>query len=240
MKKTLLKNKWAFIALAGVLVMGTIGGTFAYFSNSTLFENIFEVPPYSVEYWEVFESPKDWQPGDTTSKDVYAKNTGGDSIVVRAKIDSQGWVNANGKELPLTQDNEVAAIINFTENSKWILSEDGYYYYNETLEPDEETADSFIDSVTFNAAIENDTVETTYYQVNNVETWISERELEDTDVITAKKVVIESTGEGYDGATYSLNIKIETLQATEGAIAEVWGDKVPAIAGVRAETVDND
>lgn len=41
------------------------------------------------------------------------------------------------------------AIINFVENSEWVLHTDGYYYYNKVIPKGTKTS-SFIESVTLN------------------------------------------------------------------------------------------
>ena len=91
-------------------------------------------------------------------------------------------------------NNNVAAIINF--NDGWTKDSDGYYYYGSKdsltkVEPGNEST-SFISGVTFN---ENITAS-----------------LNKTESSDGKTITYESTGNGYDNATYTLTIKIDTIQ----------------------------
>lgn len=189
------KNKKPLIALALIAMIGVVGGTFAYFTSSASFENIFKTSPYSTEFEEEFESPTSWTPGTTTDKTVIAKNNGDVDVAVRVSYEEE-WTSANGDSLALVQNGNTAAVINFANSSDWTLV-DGYYYYNYKLAKDESTS-SFIESVTFNKDIVSDTTCTT----------------------TENKKVCTSTGDGYDGATYKLTINVETVQYD--AYASYW------------------
>ena len=108
----------------------------------------------------------------------------------------ESWTSKNGDNLSLTQNNNRAAIINFSENGDWTpVTENNktYYYYNYKLAPGEVTS-TLLDSVTFNSAITN---------TNNCTT---------STTSTGKTVTCSSTGNGYDGATYKLIFTVETVQ----------------------------
>lgn len=195
MKK--VKSKKSLIALAVIAIVGVIGGTFAFYTSTASFANIFKTKPYSTEFTEEFTSPDDWTPGTTTSKKVFAKNTGDVPVAVRVSY-TEKWVNANGTEIENVQGDKSAAIINFaTDNTDWIKN-GNYYYYNKKLAKDE-TSSSFIESVTFNPEIEAAVSCTT----------------------EGNKKTCTSTGDGYDGATYTLTVNIETIQFD--AVEEAWG-----------------
>ena len=199
------KNKKALIALGIMALVGGIGGTLAYFTNSTTLANIFTSKPYSVVITENFVSPDDWKPGDVTNKQVSATNTGEMDMVVRASY-TEKWTSANSSNLPLQQDGKTAAIIEFNDDGKWV-KDGNYYYYNEVLAPDETTS-NFIESVTFNSEITNDLNCVTTQPVQS----------------GPQQVVCTSTGDGYDGATYQLDVTIETVQAN--AYKDYWGTSV--------------
>ncbi len=191
-----VKNKKSLIALAVIAIVGVIGGTFAYYTSSASFDNIFKTKPYSTEFSEEFTSPKDWTPGTTTTKKVFAKNTGDVDVAVRVSY-TEKWESANGTTIANTQNDVSAAVINFANTADW-KKVDNHYYYTKKLAKDESTS-SFIESVTFNPDVEA--------SVNCV--------------TEGNKKTCTSTGEGYDGATYTLTVNIETLQFD--AVEAEWG-----------------
>lgn len=197
-----MKNKKSLVALVALAIVGVVGSTFAFFTISANFENVFETKPFHAELSEEFESPKEWLPGATTDKKVYAENTADVPVAVRVSY-TEKWVNANGDEIDLVQTKEdgskvTAAVINFANQEEW-KEQDGYYVYNKILAKGE-TSSSFIESVTFNKDIE-----ASY-----------ECKVETTTTAEGKKLtkkVCDSTGEGYDGATYTLDITVEVIQS---------------------------
>lgn len=198
-----MKNKKPLMALAGVALLGAVGGTFAYFTSSTTFENIFKSSPYSTKATETFKSPEDWTPGTTTDKTLTVENTGEVEVAVRVKL-TETWTSQNGGSLALSQDGNVAAVINFADgyDADWTKNGD-YYYYNSNLAKGDVTT-ALIESVTFNEEITADVTCT--------------EETDDTNGTVTKTCT--STGDGYDGATYTLKIDVETVQAD--AKDEVW------------------
>lgn len=202
-------NKKPLIALALVAVLGVVGVTIAYFTSEDTFANVFKTKPYKVEVVETFTSPENWTPGTTTNKTVIASNKGDVEAAVRVSF-TEEWKDASGAALPLAQGSEKAAIINFAGDlaTKWTKStENGtdYYYYKTKLGKDESTS-SFINSVTFNPnvtiATENNCVE---------------------DATAHTKTCTTTTG-GYAGGTYTLNVKVETVQYDQ--YRDAWGTTV--------------
>ena len=185
MKK--VKGKGALIALLALVLVGVIGGAFAFYTSTASFDNIFKTKPFSAKFEEKFESPENWVPGTTTNKEVFATNTGEVDVAVRVSY-TEEWVSANGTALSGIQGENNAAIINFANTNDWKKVGD-YYVYNKKLTAGQKTS-SFIESVTFNEAITADyTCETT----GNTKTCIS-------------------TGNGYDGAIYTLTVKVDVIQ----------------------------
>ena len=151
-----MRNCKSLIALLLIAAMGIVGLTIAYFSNSTSIENKFETAEYGTEVTEIFNSPDNWQPGDETQKILTVTNSGEVDEAVRIKVEEK-WVSKNGEELPLTQNGNVAALINYINNSDWtrvnVANEDYYYYYyNYKLAPSETTSE-LLNKVTFNPLI---------------------------------------------------------------------------------------
>ena len=188
------KNKKKFLIVAGLSLFTILGGTLAYFTTSTNITNKFKAALYQNEIVEIFESPSNWTPGTVTEKTVKVTNTGSIKMAVRAKY-SEKWINANGEEMNLKdENNNVAALIDFA--SDWTKDEDGFYYYgskeNMTILEPGKTTSSFINSVTFN---------------ENIKASLSENISDNGQTIT-----YSSTGEGYDNAQYILTIRLDTIQ----------------------------
>lgn len=156
---------------------------------------------------EEFISIDNWLPGTTTDKKIKVTNSGNVDEAVRISY-TETWTSKDGTELPLMQGDNRAAIINFSDNDDWqkvVEDEKEYYYYNYKLAPNETTS-ILIDSVTFNKDITSETICTLSNGNDN------------------KSVVCTSTGKGYDGATYKLKFKIETVQFDK--YKEIWGTEV--------------
>ena len=229
-----MKNKkMPIIALALIAIVGIVGGTIAYFTNSETFENLFGTEKFSTTIKENFESPDNWVPGATATKTVEVKNEGNVEVVVRAKIDEEnkGWYNGNTK-LSLAEK----VTINFTDfdaaNATWTAKQaDGYYYYKKVLKEGETTTGSFINSVTFDkdATLSESDVTCTYtytYKDGSTSTG--------TTPETGKKVVsrenhCETKSDSYAGATYKMNITVETMQYDGYNASDAWGTNVPEI-----------
>lgn len=212
MKK--IKEK-PLVAILLIAIMGVIGVTFAYFTSTDTFYNVFKTGIYDMEVSEIFTSPDDWVPGTTTTKKVVTKNNGSVDAVVRISY-TESWVDSDGKELPLIDNNgQKAAIINFAADidTKWVanVEDDGvtYYYYKNKL-PKNAITSSFIDSVTFN---------------KDVEISVSKPACEESINEQGEKVkTCRTTSVGYAGGTYTLNIKVETIQFDQYKTG--WGTSV--------------
>ena len=191
-----MENKKSLIALALVALVGIIGGTYAYFTSTATLSNEFTTGTYSTSVTEEFVSPSNWTPGTTTAKKVNVTNNGSVEVAVRASY-TEKWLAADGTTV-LTGIRNNEKVAQFTVGSDWELAEDGYYYYKGTLGTDE-TSTNFISSVTFNP---NFSLE----EGTDIECTTSTVDGTTTNSCTSLKT-------GYAGATYSLDITIETIQA---------------------------
>lgn len=192
MKKN--KNNKKIFVVTCLSLATVLGGTLAYFNTNSSIVNTFKTALYQNEIIETFASPTTWTPGTTTEKTVKVTNTGNTDMAIRATF-TEKWVNANGEELSLKdEDNNVAAIIDFNES--WHKAEDGYYYYgtkdNLTKLMPDDTSSSFINSVTFNENVKAD--------------------LKETISADGQTITYQSDGNGYDNAQYTLTLKLETVQ----------------------------
>jgi len=191
-----LKSKKSLLGL-GVFLSFFVGMTIAYFSSSDTMTNLFHTERYDSKTTETFVSPSDWKPGDTTAKTIKVKNTGNVCENVRIWVEEE-WESENGDTLPNTQNGNSMGIINTTNIQDWV--QDGnYYYYNKDL-LEGQTTSSFLKSVTFNKLAMSD---------------VTCSEQQDGSRLC------ESSGDGYDGATYTLTLHVETIQCSLSE--KIWG-----------------
>ena len=217
------RNKKSLIALLILVIVGLIGFTLAYFSDSITIGNKFKTKEYGTSVTEVFESPDNWLPGTKTDKILTVKNSGDVDEAVRISFTEEwksangtlsGWLHTDGTKSNHTTEEELsrdvrAALINFTNTSDWEkVTENGtdYYYYKYKLAEGEETSE-FIDSVTFNAITKLD---------DTCEEPVTEN--------GKTTITCNSSGEDYDNATYTLTFTIETVQYDK--YKEAWGTSV--------------
>ena len=208
-----MKNNKIVLTLILVLTIGIVGLTIAYFANSSTINNIFNTNPYGTTVTEEFVSPDNWLPGTSTDKSLTVTNTGQVDEAVRISY-IESWTSRSAKnndeegDLPLSQNGNTAALIHFTNTDDWTtVTENGtiYRYYNYKLAPSATTSE-LLDYVTFNPAITNSSNCTT------------------TESNGTKTITCNSTGNGYDDATYKLTFTIETVQYNK--YKEAWGTNV--------------
>ena len=223
-----MNSKRTIMILILVLTIGIVGLTLAYFSNSSTVNNIFTTQPYGTTVTENFTSPSNWLPGQEVDKTVIATNTGNVDEAVRISLSESwttanhgtlnGWITSSGTKSSHLPENEPStdervAIINFDNASEWTYN-NGYYYYNYKLSPNESTS-SLIKSVTFNSKTKLD------------DTCV------ETPTATGRTITCESSGDDYDHATYTLTFNIETVQYNK--YSEAWSTDV-AIAEEKASS----
>ena len=188
------KNKKKLLVVGALGMLTVLGGTLAYFTTTTNIVNKFKTGLYQNKIVEEFVSPTNWTPGTVTEKTVKVTNSGDIPMAVRASI-TEKWVSASGKELSLKDsNNNVASIIEFGD--EWTKDNDGFYYYGTkekktVLDAGAETT-SFIKSVKFN---------------ENIKATLKESVSSD-----GKTVTYTSSGDGYDNATYTLTVRIDTVE----------------------------
>ena len=217
-----MNNKKVVFVLVLIMIIGCFGFTFAYFTDSFSLNNVFMAKPFSTSVTEEFTSPENWLPGTKTSKRVYATNNGDVLVAVRISF-TESWVNGNNEPIDLVQRQVVdgnsidvrAALINFSSDafSKWTKStENGidYYYYKTKLAKGESSS-SLLDNVEFNENIKS--------SLNCTDSNITSN----NEIVGLKNECL-SSNTGYDGATYTLTIMVETIQYD--SYKEAWGTDV--------------
>ncbi len=142
MKKKLMIGL-SVVALVALLAVGT----WAWFTANDSVENKFATGTVDVSIVEEFEPVANWNPGDTTKKEVSIKNEGSLDAFVRVKL-TPVWTPAEGSEVDeLSIDN---VDLNLSDEANWVKEGD-YYYYLIALESGAETP-LLLESVTFKGA----------------------------------------------------------------------------------------
>ena len=194
-----MKNKKSLIALVALLVVGVVGATFAYYTNTATFENKFTTGKYEASFTETFKSPSNWTPGTETEKKVIVTNTGNVDLVARVSYEEK-WISADNTDITNQATVGTEKIALFTPTAKWIDGGDGYYYYSEVIAAGNSST-PFIESVTFNPDF----------------VLVEDRDYTCTlDSTTAEGTIVQkcvNTETGFAGATYTLTITVETIQA---------------------------
>ena len=70
------RKLYRVLALAVLLVLGIVGGTTAYNTQTKQAVNEFRTGEYATELVEEFIPPSDWRPGISVNKDVKVRNNG--------------------------------------------------------------------------------------------------------------------------------------------------------------------
>ena len=134
LKVSLFKNKKrrniVAVSLVGVLVV--VGGTIAYNTDTSFFQNLFRLNRDIVTHTEDIPFPlTNWVPCEEKEKYITVTNVEGVDKYVRIKF-RDAWKTADDQtDLSSVKDGVTLATINFANNweNYWELRDDGYYYY---------------------------------------------------------------------------------------------------------------
>lgn len=85
------RKLYRVLALAVLLVLGIVGGTTAYNTQTKQAVNEFRTGEYATELVEEFIPPSDWRPGISVNKDVKVRNKGTVPVFASIKL-HQSWV----------------------------------------------------------------------------------------------------------------------------------------------------
>ena len=98
-------NKKSKVAVAGVAAVALVGGTLAYWNQTTTINNPFSTNSYGGETVEDFNPADggDWEPGATVNKKISVNNTGDYDIYVRVKFEEE-WTNLKSDVATKTND----------------------------------------------------------------------------------------------------------------------------------------
>ncbi|MFG5867586.1 SipW-dependent biofilm matrix protein BsaA [Clostridium perfringens] len=205
------KKKIIGLCIAGVLAVGSIGGSLAWFTSSDSVTNPFSTastdnpsdPNSGIKIHEDFnkEEADNTLPGDNVTKQVNVSNKATYDQLIRVKI-KKVWKDAKGEEKSDLDTKNI--ILNFENNltdsnkpeeGKWIEGSDGYYYYNGIVNPDGQTA-NLLESVTLSKDTTNE----------------------------------------FKGLKFDVVVDSEGVQAANGAVNDSWKDAPQAIKTLGAKT----
>ncbi|WP_243289474.1 SipW-dependent biofilm matrix protein BsaA [Clostridium perfringens] len=205
------KKKIIGLCIAGVLAVGSIGGSLAWFTSSDSVTNPFSTastdnpsdPNSGIKIHEDFnkEDADNTLPGDTVTKQVNVINKATYDQLIRVKI-KKVWKDAKGepkndldtKNIKLNFGKNLADS-NKPEEGKWIEGSDGYYYYNGIVNPKGQTA-NLLESVTLSKDTTNE----------------------------------------FKGLKFDVVVDSEGVQAANGAVNDSWKDAPQAIKTLGAGT----
>ena len=205
------KKKIIGLCIAGVLAVGSIGGSLAWFTSSDSVTNPFSTastdnpsdPNSGIKIHEDFnkEDADNTLPGDTVTKQVNVINKATYDQLIRVKI-KKVWKDAKGEEKSDLDTKNI--VLNFENNltdsnkpeeGKWIEGSDGYYYYNGIVNPDGQTA-NLLESVTLSKDTTNE----------------------------------------FKGLKFDVVVDSEGVQAANGAVNDSWKDAPQVIKDLGAGT----
>ena len=215
------KKKIQALAVSGVLTVGVIGGTLAWFTSQDQLTNKFntgsnnsEESKTGIKIVEEFEEPKNMLPGDEVNKDVQVKNTTTYDQFIRVKFKPKFVDTTSGdrKEITEVQGQKLDTkniILNFTKNlnkskadGTWFEGNDGYYYYMGKV-GSEKWTNTLLDSVTLAKEAGNEyrglgfdiDVESDSIQASNdaYKDWVKESGLESVFAELQSKNAVEPT-----------------------------------------------
>lgn len=263
-------RKTSIIALAALLVVALIGGTIAYWNQTSTIDNPFSTgSKYGSTIVEKFtpQDGEDWEPGVTVEKGVTVTNDGDTDILVRAKL-TETWTRKgdttpyitqeNGNVYDVHQGNKTDGLTtgdksvvdkNFAAGDKWTAPDANGWCYLKTNLTKGTTAAEWLQSVTLNKDIDmgkqvstfyvaTDATGTDWYKLagdqNKAPKYVTisgdtatAAEAGDTGAqpVTYGKHVtsIAADAQGYSNSDYVLTVTVQTVQATQDAVNEVFG-----------------
>lgn len=135
-RRAVRMNKTAILLLAVILLAGAvIGTTVAYLTtNTSAIVNTFEYAKVSCDVEETFKNDE--------KSNVQIRNTGNIPAYIRAYV-VVNWLDSAGNivpSVPSGYDYDLKMPI----DSRWVLKDDGYYYYSDPVAPDDATGGSLL------------------------------------------------------------------------------------------------
>lgn len=148
------KKKIIGLCLAVGLMVGVVGGSLAWFTDSDTVTNSFATQgngqgqSNGIEIEEEFDKDLAGKvlPGTDVNKDVKVVNTASYDQLIRVKFEKK-WTDGNSKGLDFEAiELKYKNLTESAETNKWIEGTDGYFYYNGVVRPNVAT-EYLLDSV---------------------------------------------------------------------------------------------
>ena len=150
------------VILAGSAMAVGFSSTWAYYSDTQSIVNPFHTTNSSIDMVEDFNPADTILPGETVDKKPYFVNTGDTELVLRLKMDTY-WEDKETNQKAEDLKTEMVTL-NYPDgfDNDWVeIPEDsGIYYYAYILEgkgEDKSKTSNFLDSLTLNPEVSNDT-----------------------------------------------------------------------------------
>ena len=149
-----MKKRILTLSLLAVCLSLIIGGTLAYYTSSEIARNVITSGNIKIELIETdaegkpFEDVSGVMPGAEVDKIVTVKNTADNACWVRISVEKEILLS---KEKSGTPD---LSLLKIDFNTVDWTEKDGYFYYNERLNPGETTKPLFT-TVSFDIAMDN-------------------------------------------------------------------------------------
>ena len=151
-----MKRKLLILSVLAICIATLATGTLAFFTAEGKAHNVITTGgvEIAVQEWAdddkkiPFENLNGVMPGVPVTKIAEIKNTGASDAWIRVRVEKKIQLAGDGKpNTDLVQLN-----LNQTD---WTLGQDGYYYYNQALQPNAVTKPIFT-AVTFDASMSNE------------------------------------------------------------------------------------
>lgn len=112
-----------------VLLVASVVGVLAYLTATDTADNAIRIGSNDVEIVEDFDPPDELLPNTSFHKDVKIKNMGESPCYIRVKVKFT--------------DMDIGKYCTLDINKKWVLKDDGYYYYPDLVDSEEITESLF-------------------------------------------------------------------------------------------------
>lgn len=172
-----VQKKTRISIVLGIVTILAIGGTTAYFLTTESAHNVISTSGVDVELYELADPTGDGStlipfsnlvnvfPGSIYSKIPYIENIDTEPVWVRAKL-TLTRTTTDGTVTPI---NDIASVIELGDvGTNWMTGEDGYYYYNLSLNAGEATEPIF-KTVKFTDELPNSLQGVTFSLIINAE-----------------------------------------------------------------------
>lgn len=151
-----MKRKLLILSVLAICIATLTTGTLAFFTSEGRAHNVITTGgvKIAVQEWadegkeKPFRNLEGIMPSMTVTKIAEIKNTGASAAWIRVKVDKNIQLQGEG------EPNTDLVELNLNQND-WELGQDGYYYYNQALQPNAVTEPIFT-AVTFDAAMGNE------------------------------------------------------------------------------------